>query len=449
MQIGKKRGRGDDIGRRSSDRGGAGGRLSGAGSVHSSQDSLSVAGSQAQRSLAPELEQLSTAGSLHGSQQSLPPHGAPSRSAADLDRLGSQHDSLDSLSLAGQPPLRKDAVPELGRAATVSENGNTEGMGDGSRATGLAGREALPGSQGILQGVSDSASSKTSLFGNDGGRIRLTLSFDGARPPQHDSAESRGRSAAGGAQGTGEEAKHDTAGSQAALFQRNEQQAAGAGSAEGPVSRTGKPADTARRKGTADEGIGRQQRGTTAAVDGAVLEDSTEAPRPCGHAPSTFEGVLLPDGAVLDGQSPRKKHAPRATVDVHASAEHQSIRGRKAAVPGEDSISRHVEDSALPDGVHPEGPFLRKTHLSQAPGRVLGSEEDESFAGQQAAAAAGKDGTGRLSATRIAVPLTATCDQASKIAHLMLRFMPVTVPSRALPCRICAASSCGHTSPKT
>ena len=454
MQSGKKRGRAEDNGRRSSDRGGAGGRLSGAGSVHSSQDSLSVAGSQAQRSLAPELEQLSAA----GSQQSLPPHGAPSRSAAGLDRLGSpsrsaagldrlgspsrsaagldrlgspsrsaagldrlgsQHDSLDSFSLAGQQESRKDAVPELGRASPVSEDGTAEGMGNGQTATGLAGSGALPGSQGASQGVSAPASSTSSLFGNDGGRIRLTLSFDGARPPQHDSAVSRDRSAAGGTQGTVEEAQHGSAGSQAALSQRNEQQAARTGGAEGPVSKTGKPADTARRKGTADEGTGRQQRGTTAAVDGAVLKHSLEGPRPCGHA--HLDSVPLPDGAVLDGHSPRKKHAPRATVDVHASAEHQSSRGRKAAVLCEERIGRHVEDSALPDGTHSKGPFLRKAHLSQAPGGVLGSEEDESFAGQQAAAAAGKDGTGRLLATRIAVPLTAICDSATEPVHLMLQ----------------------------
>lgn len=394
MQSGKKRGRGDDICRRSSDRGGAGGRLSGAGSVHSSQDSLSVAGSQAQRSLAPELEQLSAAGSLHGSQQSLPRHGAPGQSAADLDRLGSQHDSLDSLSLAGQQQSRKDAVPESGQASTVSEDGTAEGMGNGQTATDLAGSGALPGSQGVLQGVSAPASSTSSLFGNDGGRIRLTLSFDGARPPQHDSAESRGRSAAGGTQGTVEEAQHDSAGSQAALSQRNEQQAARTGGAEGPVSKTGKPADTARRKDTADEGVGRQQRGT---VDGAVLEDSLEGPRPCSHA--HLDSVPLPDGAVLDGHSPRKKHAPRATVDVHASAEHQSTRGRKAAVPGAEHIGRLGEDPALPDGIHLEGSSLRKTHLSKAPGdvtgEVRGSDEDESSMGQKAEAAAGKDGTGK------------------------------------------------------
>ena len=337
-------------------------------------------------------------------------------------------------------------MPELGRASVVGEDGTAEGMGNGQRAAGLAGSRALPGSQGVLQGASEPASSTSSLFGTDGGRIRLTLSFDGARPPQHDSVESRDRSAAGGARGTAEQAQHDSASSQAALFQRTEQQAAGTGGAEGPVSRTGKPADTARRKGTADEGIGRQQRGTTAVVDGAVLEESLEGPRPCGHA--HLDGVPLPDGAVLDGHSPRKKQAPRSTVDVHASAEHQSTRGRKAAVPGKDIISRHVEDSALPDGIHLEGPFLRKTHLSQAPGRVLGSEEDESSAGQQAAAAAGKDGTGKLPAMRIAVRLTATCDQATKIAHLMLRFALTIFTSRALPCRICAASICRPASPQ-
>ena len=356
-----------------------------------------MAGSQAQRSLAPELEQLSAAGSAHGSQQSLLPHGAPGRGAADPERLGSQHDSLDSLSLAGQQQSRKDAVPELGRASTVSEDGAAEGMGDGNRAAGLAGSGSLPGSQGGVQGVSEVASSKSGLFGNDGGRIRLTLSFDGAKPPQHDSAVSREGSAAGGAQFTGEEAQHDSAGSQAARSQRNEQQAAGTGGAEGPVSTTGKPADTARRKGTADENIGRQQRGTTAAVDGAVLEDSFPNTRPCGHA--HLESVPLPDGAVLDGHSPRKKHAPRATVDVHASAEHQSSRGRKAAVLDQDSMSRHVGDSALPDNIHLEGPFLRKTHLSKTRGEVtggvLGSEQNESSAGATTAAAAGKDDAGR------------------------------------------------------
>ena len=281
VQIGRKRGRGDESSKKSSDRGAAGEQPEGSGSLHDSQDSLSLAASHAQRVLEPELE----------------------------------------------------------RASTLSEDGTSESM-DGRPWVGRAGSKGLPDSD---------ASSTSSLAGKEGGRIRLMLSFDGTRVAGDDGPALRegsatgdrslegsapgDRSAPAGKQRTAQQSQHDGTAS-AGTVAAPEGHAAGEGGADGRVSTTGKPADTARRKATADEGEAHGQKATAAEVDGVVLGDGVKDAQKQSQA--HLQGIALPDGVAAEAALQGKKRTAGKLVDVHASAEDRSAAGRKAAAPGED-----------------------------------------------------------------------------------------------------------------
>lgn len=241
-----------------------------------------------------------------------------------LGESGSLHDSQDSLSLAASH-VQRALEPELDRASILSEDGASESI-DGRPRAGRAGSGGLPTSQSAV----DSAGTTGSLLGRDGqagSRIRLTLSFDGTRPAQLDASAAGGGTASTGLQST---AQHDGSMSGAAVSAGDQGHPGGAGKADGPISTSGKPADTARRKALGDEGVGLQQRGTTSAVDGVVLEGELGR----GHA--HLDGTSLPDGADARSALQGKKRATGTLVEVHASAEGQSSAGRKATAPGKE-----------------------------------------------------------------------------------------------------------------
>lgn len=237
-----------------------------------------------------------------------------------LGGSGSLCGSQDSLSLAGSQ-VQRALEPELERASTFSEDGTSESM-DGRPRVGKAGGRGFPDSE---------ASSSSSLIGKDGGRIRILLSFDGSRTAQPDGSAPGDRVAAPGEeQSAAQRAEHGRVSLEGAVSPRGLADQAGTGQAEGPVSTSGKPADTARRKAAAGEGSLEEQSGTGSAVDGAVLEHSVKDAHKQSHA--HLDGVSLPDGVDSRGAPLGKKLAHGKLVDVHASAEDQSSVGRGAAV---------------------------------------------------------------------------------------------------------------------
>jgi hypothetical protein len=240
-----------------------------------------------------------------------------------LGGSGSLYGSQDSLSLAGSQ-VQRALEPELERASTFSEDGTSESM-NGRPRVGKAGGRGFPDTE---------ISSTSSLIGKDGGRIRIALSFDGSRTAQPDgSAPGDEVAAPEEEQSTAQRAEHGGASSEGAVSPRGLADQAGAVQAEGPVSTSGKPADTARRKAAAGEGSLEEQSRTGSAVDGAVREHSVKDARNQSHA--HVDSVSLPEGVDSRGAPPGKKLAHGKLVDVHASAEDQSSVGRGAAMAGD------------------------------------------------------------------------------------------------------------------
>ena len=109
-----------------------------------------------------------------------------------------------------------------------------------------------------------------------------------------------------------------------------ESHAGSAGAADGITSRIGKPADTARRKAAAGDGIGPEHESSISAVDGVVLDNSIKQ-LDRQHSHIHLDGVALPDGADGVAGLQGKKRAPGKLVDVHASAEDRSAAGKDGA----------------------------------------------------------------------------------------------------------------------
>ena len=236
---------------------------------------------------------------------------------------GSLLGSQDSLSLAASQGVQRILQPELDRAFRLSKDAASESM-DSRPRTGIAGSRALP--------ESDASSTSSLLQGTEGGRIRLSLSFDGIRDTGADASSAPGGGFAPG-DGSASAPKHSAA-QQGSTVPDAASVPGGHADGPGPVSgitsTLGKPADTARRKAVTGDGVGPEHENSISAIDGVVLEDSIKQ-LDRQHSDGHLDGVALPDGADGVAGLQGKKRTPGKLVDVHASAEDRLAAGKDGA----------------------------------------------------------------------------------------------------------------------